>query len=216
MFSCLPGAGQVCKGEVLFCFSFLEQVDYSLPIHPALDSWFHCCCEGIEKMSKREALLRGPRASCSVKTCFTFHPVSKFEGRWVPVTALGFPSLGGWFQAQGDISVALVFLGFVLFAEWTFACSTIKTSGRGNESMWQYIFLMHSIFSPKFDLSYSCNLLIWAVVAPGFLLLGKRDNEIWHHFFNKRESERCIIECWLFIPVMLVLNILSKIHFINL
>lgn len=167
-------------------------------------------------LSKREALLLGPRASRSVETFFTFHQVSKFEGRCVPVTALGFPCLGGWLQAQGDTCVALVFLGSVLFAEWTFACSTMKTSGRGNESTWQYIFLVHSIFSPKFDLRYSCNLLIWAVIAPGFLLLGKRDNEIWHHFFSKRESEKYIIECWLFIPVMLGLNILSKIHFINL
>lgn len=96
MFSCFPGAGQVCKGEVLFCFSFLEQVDYSLLFHPVLGSWFPCCYDGIEKMlSKREALLLGPRASCSVKTFFTFHPVSKFEGLCVPVIALGFLSLGG-------------------------------------------------------------------------------------------------------------------------
>lgn len=66
------------------------------------------------------------------------------------------------------------------------------------------------IFLPKFDLRYSCNLLIWAVIAPGFLLLGKQGNETWHHSFNKRESEKQIIECWLFIPVMLVSNVPIK------
>lgn len=98
--------------------------------------------------------------------------------------------LGDGLRAQSDTLLWLLWL-----EDWS--CLQNGFLPAHNRGIWlgkwacarQYI-LMHSHFPQKFDLRYSFNSLISAVIAPGFLLLGKQDNEIWHHFFNKRESEK--------------------------